>query len=160
MRKSFAAAAALIGIISTSACNKQPEIITTMYHGEITACLRDSNELVLDVLQEITFKSKNKGKLEVAENKIFMLVQEHIDDVEDSLREELKGITFDDLNQDEAVIDLRPAMKDRHNNFASKINDIPNVEIIEIKHMEVTTSDVLENGCDNGNMPQPSQTSL
>jgi flagellar basal body-associated protein FliL len=164
MRKSFAAAAAFIGILSSSACNKQaettiaeqPPITTIMYVDQATACLRDGHELVMDVLQETIYK----GKPEIAMDEILFLAEQYKDDVEDALRRELKRKTLNDLAKKGGVTDLRPAMKGRFNNFASKIHNISNVEIIEIKHMEITGVDINENGCDLENMPQPSQTSL
>lgn len=164
MRKSFAAAAAFIGILSSSACNKQaettiadqPPITTIIYTDQATACLRDGNALVMDVLQETIYE----GKPEIAMDEILFLAEEYKDDVEDTLRRELERKTLKDLAQKEGATNLRPAMKGKYNNFASKIHNIPNIQIIEIKHMEVTGVDIIENGCDTGNMPQPSQTSL
>lgn len=160
MKKSFAVAAAFIGIMSTSASSQtileKPIITTIMYTDQATACLRDGNALVMDVLQETIYE----GKPEIAMDKILFLAEEYKDDVEDTLRRELERKTLKDLAQKDGATNLRPAMKGKYNNFASKIHNIPNIQIIEIKHMEVTGVDIIENGCDTGNMPQPSQTSL
>jgi hypothetical protein len=158
MKNSFTAAAAFIGLISMSGCNQQPKTITTIYVGEATACLRDGNEFVLGVLQETTFKSK--GESEAAHEEILSLVNEYKDDVENALQEKLQDKKFSDLDDDRLITDLRPSMKGKYNIFASKVKRIPGIEIIEIKHMEVTEVGVVENGCSSGDIPHPSQTSI
>jgi hypothetical protein len=127
-----------------------------MYVDQATACLRDGHELVMDVLQETIYE----GKPEIAMDEILSLAEEYKDDVEDALRRELERKTLNDLAKKGGVTDLRPAMKGKFDNFASKIHNIPNIQIIEIKHMEIVHVNINENACDLENMPQPSQTSL
>ena len=93
-------------------------------------------------------------------DEILSLAEEYKDDVEDALRRELERKTLNDLAKKGGVTDLRPAMKGKFDNFASKIHNIPNIQIIEIKHMEIVHVNINENACDLENMPQPSQTSL